>query len=63
MNLTSIALLADMWDTNGHMGGGWWIVMMLWMLIFWAAVIVGIDCSFFPRGGLRTSRCLLPIRE
>ena len=42
MNLASIPLLADMWDTNGHMGGGWWIVMMLWMLIFWAAVIVGI---------------------
>ena len=30
---------------------------------FWAAVIVGIDRSFLPSGGLRTSRCLLPIGE
>jgi putative membrane protein len=53
MNLASIALLADMWDTNGHMGGGWWIVMMLWMLIFWAAVIAGI--VWLVRGGASES--------
>ena len=39
MKLVSIALLADMWDGNGHMGGGWWIAMMLGMVVFWAAVI------------------------
>ena len=42
VNILSTALLADMWDTNGHMGGAWWVVMMLGMVIFWAAVIVGI---------------------
>jgi putative membrane protein len=42
MNIASIVLFADMWDTDGHMGGGWWIAMMLWMLLFWSAVIVGI---------------------
>lgn len=48
MNITS-TVLADMWDTNGHMGGGWWIVMMLWMVFFWGAVIFGI--VWLARGG------------
>ena len=39
MNIASTVLFADMWDTNGHMGGGWWIVMMFWMVFFWGAVI------------------------
>src|SRR6476661_1150570 len=30
---------------------------------FWAAVDVGIDRSFLPRGALRTSECALPNRE
>ena len=42
-------VLADMWDANGHMGGGWWIVMMLWMVFFWGAVIFGI--VWLARGG------------
>jgi putative membrane protein len=42
MNIASSFVLADMWDTNGHMGGGWWIVMMLWMVLFWGAVIFGV---------------------
>jgi putative membrane protein len=42
MDITSMPLLADTWDTNGHMGGGWWIVMMLGMVLFWAAFIIGI---------------------
>jgi putative membrane protein len=42
MSIASTLLLADMWDTNGHMGGGWWVVMMLWMVVFWGAVIFGI---------------------
>jgi putative membrane protein len=45
----STVLLADMWDTNGHMGGGWWIVMMIWMVLFWAAVIAG--AVWLVRGG------------
>jgi putative membrane protein len=49
MNIASTVLLADMWDTNGHMGGGWWIVMMLWMVLFWGAVIFGI--VWLVRGG------------
>jgi putative membrane protein len=48
MNIAS-TVLADMWDTNGHMGGGWWIVMMLWMMFFWGAVIFGI--VWLARGG------------
>jgi putative membrane protein len=42
VDILSTAFLADMWDTDGHMGGGWWVVMMLGMVIFWAAVVVGI---------------------
>ena len=49
MNAASTVLLADMWDTNGHMGGGWWIVMMIWMVLFWGAVIVGV--VWLARGG------------
>ena len=49
MSIASTVLLADMWDTNGHMGGGWWIVMMLWMVFFWGAVIFGV--VWFARGG------------
>lgn len=49
MNFASTVLLADMWDTNGHMGGGWWIVMMLWMVFFWGAVIFGV--FWLARGG------------
>ena len=49
MDLASTALLADMWDTNGHMGGGWWIVMMIWMVFFWGAVIYGV--FWLARGG------------
>ena len=42
MDIASTVILADLWDTNGHMGGGWWIVMMFGMVFFWAAVILGI---------------------
>ena len=53
MNIASIVLFGDMWDTNGHMGGGWWIVMMLWMVLFWGAVIFGI--VWLVRGGMSQS--------
>jgi putative membrane protein len=49
MNSAFAAVLADMWDTNGHMGGGWWIVMMIWMVLFWGAVIFGV--VWLARGG------------
>ena len=49
MNIASTVLLADMWDTNGHMGGGWWIVMMIWMVLFWGAVIFAV--VWLVRGG------------
>jgi putative membrane protein len=49
VSVASTVLLADMWDTNGHMGGGWWIVMMIWMVLFWGAVIFGV--VWLGRGG------------
>ena len=49
MGIGSAVLLADMWDTNGHMGGGWWIVMMIWMVLFWVAVVAGV--VWLARGG------------
>lgn len=49
MDIGSAVLLADTWDTNGHMGGGWWIVMMIWMVIFWVAVVAGV--VWLVRGG------------
>jgi putative membrane protein len=51
MAISSAALLADMWHTDGHMGGGWWIVMMIWMVLFWGAVIFGV--VWLARGGSR----------
>jgi putative membrane protein len=63
MDIASVALLADMWDTNGHMGGGWWIVMMIWMVLFWGAVIFGV--VWLVRGGTsgwsRTERRETPL--
>jgi putative membrane protein len=64
MDIASRVLLADIWDTNGHMGGGWWIVMMLWMVLFWGAVIFGI--VWLVRGGVssqswRASREATPL--
>jgi putative membrane protein len=43
------SIVAGAWSTGGHMGGGWWIVMMFGMVLFWAAVIVGI--AWLARGG------------
>ena len=47
--IASTSLLADMWDTNGHMGGGWWIVMMIFMVLFWGAVLFAV--VWLARGG------------
>lgn len=49
MNVATLRIVADMWDADGHMGGGWWIVMMIGMLVFWGAVIVGI--AWLARSG------------
>jgi putative membrane protein len=57
--IASTALIADMWDAGGHMGGGWWVAMMLGMVLLWAAAVVlvvwlvrGLDTS---RGAPRES--------
>ena len=60
MSIASTVLLADIWDTNGHMGGGWWVVMMLWMVFFWGAVIFG--TVWLVRGGA-SSQSWRPSRE
>lgn len=60
MDIASTGFLADMWDTNGHMGGGWWIVMMFWWLFFAVLVIAGIVWAV--RGGA-SSTSWRPSRE
>lgn len=44
MSLVSTLLLADNngWGMHGDVGWGWMVVMMPLMLLFWAAVILGI---------------------
>ena len=48
MNLALTFPLADSWGMHDG-GGGWWIGMMLVMVLFWAAVILGI--VWLARGG------------
>ncbi len=51
MNLISIFPLADTWGMHGDdVGTGWMIVMALMMMLFWAAVILGI--VWIARGSL-----------
>ena len=55
MNLASTLLLADGWGMHdGDVGAGWMIGMMFVMLLFWAAVILGI--VWLARGGFDGSR-------
>lgn len=43
MNIALTVLLADTWGMHGDdVGAGWMIVMMAFMVLFWAAVILGI---------------------
>lgn len=43
MNFALIVPLADTWGMHGDdVGTGWMIVMMAFMVLFWAAVILGI---------------------
>ena len=48
MSLALTLPLADGWGMHDG-GGGWWIGMMLVMVLFWAAVILGI--VWLARGG------------
>lgn len=39
----ALTLLADSsWDMHGDVDTGWMIVMMVFMVLFWAAIILGI---------------------
>ena len=42
MNPALTVPLADNWGMHGDVGAGWMIGMMLLMVLFWAAVILGI---------------------
>lgn len=42
MSAAFAALLADAWGMHGNVGWGWMIGMMFFMVLFWAAVILGI---------------------
>jgi putative membrane protein len=42
MNVAQITPLADTWGMHGDVGWGWMVLMMSLMVIFWAAVVVGI---------------------
>jgi putative membrane protein len=60
MVIASAVVLADTWGMHGDIGTGWWIVMMFGMVLFWAAVIVGI--LWFVRGSARGSTTWQPER-
>ena len=49
MNLALTLPLADTWGMHGDVGAGWMIAMMFAMILFWAAVILGI--VWLARGG------------
>ena len=55
MNLALTLPLADNWGMHdGDVGAGWMIGMMFLMVLFWAAVILGI--IWLARGGFEGSR-------
>lgn len=55
MNLALTLPLADGWGMHdGDVGAGWMIGMMFLMLLFWAAVILGI--AWLVRGGFDGAR-------
>lgn len=58
--LTTV-LLADTWGMHGDdWGAGWMVVMMVLMVLFWAAVILGI--VWLVRGGA-TGNWSMPARR
>jgi putative membrane protein len=42
MTVAASIPLADTWGMHGDVGAGWMIVMMLLMVLFWAALILGV---------------------
>ena len=42
MNTVLIVLADNSWDMHGDFSSGWMIVMMIAMVLFWAAIILGI---------------------
>jgi putative membrane protein len=42
MNIALIIPVADTWGMHGDVGAGWMILMMALMVLFWAAIILGI---------------------
>lgn len=42
MSLGLTVPLVDTWGMHGDVGAGWMIVMMFVMVLFWAAIILGI---------------------
>jgi putative membrane protein len=42
MNIARTIPVADWWGMHGDVGAGWMILMMVLMVLFWAAVILGI---------------------
>ena len=51
MSLGLTVPLVDTWGMHGDVGAGWMIVMMFVMVLFWAAIILGI--VWLVRGGIR----------
>jgi putative membrane protein len=55
MNAIATVLIADTWGMHGgDFGAGWMVLMMGLMVLFWAAVILGI--VWLVRGGSEGSR-------
>ena len=42
MTLALTTFLADTWGMHGDVGWGWMALMMVPMVLFWAAIIVGV---------------------
>lgn len=53
MTLALVAVLGDGWGMHDG-NGGWWILMMLGMVLFWAAIVLGI--VWLVRGGFEGRR-------
>ena len=61
MNFVAVIPMADTWGMHGgDVGWGWMVVMMVVMVLFWAAIILGI--VWLVRGGA-TGNWSLPMRR
>ena len=62
MNLASTAPLGDAWGMHGDVDAGWMIAMMFLMVLFWAAIVLGIVWLVRgASGGWRDGRKETPI--